>query len=239
MKVQRIVFLLLSAILLWWITAPKSDVAASAQAEISEEKKYIALTFDDGPRADTTGKLLDGLRDRGAHATFFLIGKQIAPNASLVQRMKAEGHQVGNHTWSHTKLQGQTCSVIACELSKTDTVLRGLLGNGDYWVRPPYGLIDRCQEKLFSVPLVKWSVDPEDWKLKNTDQDVAAVLKKVKPGDIILMHDSVPASVNAALRIVDALQAKGYVFVTVRELLAYRGITPQAGVMYYSDHKSA
>ena len=237
MKVQRIVFLLLAAALLWWTAVPESSTPVGGEAEITEDTKYIALTFDDGPRANTTGRLLDGLRDRGAHATFFLIGSQIAANASLVRRMKAEGHQIGNHTWDHVKLQGQSCSTIACELSKTDTELRCVLGNGDYWVRPPYGLINKCQERLFSVPLVKWSVDPEDWKLKNADKDVAAVLKYVGPGDIILMHDSVPASVDAALRIVDTLQAKGYVFVTVRDLLAHNGITPQPGVMYYSDHK--
>ena len=237
MKLQRIALLLAASILLLWAVAPSPDVPVGAEAQITEETKYIALTFDDGPRANTTERLLDGLKERGAKATFFLIGSQIADNASLVQRMKDEGHQVGSHTWSHTKLQGQSCSVISAQISRTDAALRDLLGDGDYWVRPPYGLLDKCQESLFSVPLVKWSVDPEDWKLKNTDKDVAAVLKHVQPGDIILMHDTFPTSVDAALRVVDKLQSQGYQFVTVKELLELNGVTPQPGVMYYSDHR--
>ena len=237
MKLQRIVFLLAASLLLLWVISPRPDIAAGGEAQITEETKYIALTFDDGPRPDTTGRLLDGLKERGAKVTFFLIGKQIANNTTLVQRMKAEGHQVGSHTWNHTKLQGQSCSVISAEICRTDAALRSLLWDGEYWVRPPYGLLDKCQESLFSVPLVTWSVDPEDWKLKNADKDVAAVLSHVQPGDIVLMHDSVPASVDAALRIVDKLQSQGYQFVTVQELLELKGITPQPGVMYYSDHK--
>ena len=81
---------------------------------------------------------------------------------------------------------------------------------------------------------MKWSVDPEDWKLRNTEKDVAAVLQGVQPGDIILMHDTIPATVDAALRIVDALQAEGYTFVTVEELLALSGVEAQPGVFYCS-----
>ena len=84
------------------------------------------------------------------------------------------------------------------------------------------------------MPVSKWSVDPEDWKLRDTEKDVAAVLKKVRPGDIILLHDSIPATVDAALRIVDALQAEGYTFVTVEELLALSGVDPQPGIFYRS-----
>lgn len=236
LKIYRVLFLMVAMALLVF-TIPKAYVPADSRAEIPATEKYVALTFDDGPRADTTARLLDGLRDRDAKATFFLVGRQITSNVTLVQRMKAEGHQIGNHTWDHLKLQGASASVVTEEISKTDTVLRNLLGDDDYWVRTPFGKIDQCQEKLFTVPLVKWSVDPWDWKLKNVDKDVAAVLKQVKPGDIILMHDTVPESVDAALRIVDTLQSKGYKFVTVKELLEKNGVAPQPGVMYYSDKR--
>ena len=210
-------------------------VQADAPAEIpAEEPKYAALTFDDGPRRDTTERLLDGLKERGASATFFLIGQQVAGNEDLVRRMRDEGHQVGNHSWSHVKLQGQPDSVVLKEIGDTDALLKKVLGEGCYWVRPPYGLLDERQKALFSVPLVHWMVDPEDWKLRNADADVKAVLSAVRPGDIILMHDSVPASVDAALRIIDTLQEQGYVFVTVEELLQLSGVTPEPGVMYRS-----
>lgn len=86
--------------------AEVTGVPASAPAEISAEPKYVALTFDDGPRRDTTARLLDGLRQRGASATFFLVGERLAGNEDLVLRMQREGHQIGNHTYSHIRLDG-------------------------------------------------------------------------------------------------------------------------------------
>jgi peptidoglycan/xylan/chitin deacetylase (PgdA/CDA1 family) len=239
LKWHRLCFLLIAAVVIWCSVPALPDVPVGAKTPIPDQRDgpfYVALTFDDGPRADTTPCLLDGLRKRNASATFFLIGEQIADNAALVERMKLEGHQVGNHTWSHKKLQGLSAQTVQQEIGRTDAELRKLLGDGTYWVRPPYGLLNRTQEKLFSVPLVHWSVDPEDWRVRNADADVAAVLRKVKPGDIILMHDSVPASVNAALRIVDTLQSRGYEFGTVEELLALNDVTPRAGVLYHSAY---
>lgn len=240
MKIQRIAFLAAAALLLGLSALPSGESAAvGGEASISaEERKYVALTFDDGPRRDTTERLLDGLRERGASATFFLVGEQIDANTDLVERMRDEGHQVGNHTWSHVKLQGTSAVRLKEEVGKTDAKLRDVLGEGTYWVRPPYGLLNEAQDRLFSVPLVHWSVDPEDWKLRNADADVKAVLSKVQPWDIILMHDSVPASVDAALRIVDTLEAQGYEFVTVEELLALNGVKAQAGVQYRSARQS-
>jgi peptidoglycan/xylan/chitin deacetylase (PgdA/CDA1 family) len=237
LKRRYAAFFALAALMLTRSLLPPPGAAVAAAGETrlpASQTKYVALTFDDGPRADTTPRLLDGLRQRGASATFFLVGEQIDANADVVKRMKEEGHQVGNHTWSHIRIKGASNALVEAEVSKTDAEIRKVLGDGVYWVRPPYGLIDESQEKLFTVPLVRWSVDPEDWKLRNADADVKAVLSHVRPGDIILMHDSVPASVDAALRIVDTLEAQGYEFVTVQELLELYGVTPQPGVAYRS-----
>ena len=215
---------------------PGRDAArpAAGPAELPAESRFVALTFDDGPRAGTTDRLLDGLRERGASATFFLIGEQIAGNEDLLLRMRDEGHQVGNHSWSHADLKSESDWGLQQEVGRTDALLRQVLGEEDYWLRPPYGFLTARQRQLLTVPAVKWSVDPEDWKLRNTEKDVAAVLRAVQPGDIILMHDTIPATVDAALQIVDALQAQGYTFVTVEELLALSGVDPQPGVFYRS-----
>ena len=189
--------------------------------------KYIALTFDDGPRRDTTEKLLDGLRERGASATFFLVGEEIAGKEDLVKRMAAEGHQIGNHTWSHVRLEN--AGTAGQEIRMTERALEELLGEKDYWLRPPYGIMDEGVET--NVPLVKWSVDPRDWESRSTAKVVQAVLRDAGPNAIILLHDIYPTSVEAALQIVDALEKEGYWFVTVEELLQLNGITPQAGVM--------
>ena len=213
-----------------------ASVPSDAPAEIPECSHYVALTFDDGPRQGTTNRLLDGLRERGASATFFLVGEKAEANPELVKRMRAEGHQIGNHTWSHVRLDDATPDTIQREVGKTDTLLANLLGPGSYWLRPPYGFISPGTKKEISVPMVKWSVDPRDWESRDTAKVVKAVLENVEPNSIILLHDIYSTSVDAALRIVDILQKQGYCFVTVEELLCLNGITPEAGQMYRSGN---
>lgn len=228
---KRLFLLFLTGLILWPLAMEKA-LPADAQVTLPAQTKYIALTFDDGPRRGTTERLLDGLRERGASATFFLVGEEIAGNEDLVKRMAAEGHQVGNHTWSHVRLGGSPAATAGHEVRRTEEALEGVLEGREYWLRPPYGIVDEDMET--GVPMVKWSVDPRDWESRNTAQVVQAVLRDAAPNDIILLHDIYPSSVEAALQIVDALQAEGYWFVTVEELLRLNGVTPQPGVMYRS-----
>lgn len=229
MRKMRPLFLCLG--LLWMCGCGAGEPAerANGAAELPQEK-LIALTFDDGPHAGTTDRLLDGLRERGARGTFFLIGKEIAGQEELVLRMREEGHQVGNHTWSHVRLAAGADA--AGEIEKTDALLRQILGEGTYWLRPPYGLVGETEARAVDVPMVKWSVDPRDWESRNTDQVVQAVLEAVKPNSIVLLHDIYPTSVAAAFQVIDTLQAEGYQFVTVEELLERNGVSPEPGVLY-------
>lgn len=229
---QRLLFLLFAALVLLGCVGGEKPVPADGTAAIPAETKYIALTFDDGPRQGTTDRLLDGLKERGASATFFLIGEQAQSNPELVRRMQAEGHQIGNHTWNHVRLEGASAPEVTEEVGRTEALLTELLGGSGYWLRPPYGLITAGTEAQIAVPMVKWSIDPRDWESRNTEKVVQAVLKDAKPNSIILLHDIYPTSVDAALQIVDTLQAQGYLFVTVEELLHLNGVTPQAGTMY-------
>lgn len=213
-------------------TITQPAVTADSFAEISADTKYVALTFDDGPKQGTTDRLLDGLKIRGANATFFLVGEWAAVNQDLVRRMRDEGHQVGNHTWSHVRLEGADTEALLQEVRHSEALLREILGGEHYWLRPPYGAIAPEVAGQVEVPLIKWSVDPRDWESRNSEQIVEAVLREAEPGSIILLHDIYPASVEAALELVDRLQKEGYWFVTVEELLQLNGIEPQAGVMY-------
>ncbi len=195
-------------------TSGRAEIPVEILGELDEElredlleaPKYVALTFDDGPRADTTGRLLDGLLERGAAATFFVIGEQVPCNEDLLRRME--------------------------EVHKTETLLKEAVGEGDFWLRPPYGLIGGERSQLIRTPMIYWSVDPQDWKLLDKDKVVAAVLEDVEPGDIILLHDFYSSSVDAALEIIDRLQKDGYAFVTVEELFRIQGVEPQAGKLY-------
>ena len=229
----RLFFLCISLALLSGCAPGGSAAETGGDARIPEEK-LIAITFDDGPRRETTERLLDGLEERDVRATFFLIGRQIEGNEDLVERMQAEGHQVGSHTWSHTRLTGVSADTLRQEVGRTEEALEDLLGPGSYWLRPPYGAVDAADRDLIQTPMIKWSIDPRDWEKKDAGAVVRAVLEAAAPNQIILLHDIYPTSVDAALAVVDALQGEGYRFVTVAELLEANGIQPAAGVLYCS-----
>lgn len=207
---------------------------ASGGADVPEEGKVplIALTFDDGPRKTTTGILLEGLALREIPATFFLVGEQIQENEELVKAMRDQGHQVGIHTYNHVLVTELSHHDFNLQVGKTRALLEDILGPGEYWLRPPYGIVDESVARWEEGPLVLWSIDPEDWKDQNADRVVSAVVDRAKDGDIILMHDIYPSSVEAALRIADCLLERGYCFVTVEQMMELRGVEPVAGERY-------
>ena len=217
--------------LVFALPAPEPVLPAGTSVELTAETPpLVALTFDDGPRSSTTGPLLDGLELREVPATFFLVGSRIPGNEDLVRRMAEEGHQVGLHTYDHVELKGLSRGAFDLQVGKTRALITQLLGEGNYWLRPPYGMIEKQAESWCGGPVILWSVDPEDWKDDNIDRVVSAVVDHVSDGDIILLHDLFPSSARAALLIVDELTARGYCFVTVEQLMQERGVTPEAGV---------
>ena len=215
------------------LPGPEPVRTAGAPAEVTlDSPPLVALTFDDGPRSSTTGPLLDGLALREVPATFFLVGNRIPGNEDLVRRMAAEGHQIGIHTYDHVELKGLSRQDFDLQVGKTRALITQLVGEGNYWLRPPYGLMDRQADQWCGGPVILWSVDPEDWKDDDIDRIVAAVVEHVSDGDIILLHDLFPSSAQAALRVVDTLLARGCCFVTVEQLMAERGVTPEVGARY-------
>jgi peptidoglycan/xylan/chitin deacetylase (PgdA/CDA1 family) len=204
----------------------------SQPVSAAQPKGYLALTFDDGPWPETTAALLDGLAQRGVKATFFLIGSQIEARAQVVQRMADEGHQIGLHTWDHVSLQGLDPGEIQTQLDRTRAVLTDLVGQEDFMVRPPYGFVDDTLRANVQAPLICWSVDTEDWRYKDPDRICRVVTQEAADGAIILMHDIYDTTVQGALASVDALLDQGYCLVTVEELFALRGETPEAGQVY-------
>ena len=232
---KRRICTLLTALLLLTACAgaslPERDAAANSPAEV-ENIKYVALTFDDGPSPRCTPQLLDGLKERGVHATFFVVGCQVVKDPDIVTRMAAEGHQVGNHSYDHKELDKLSAQEAAQDMQKNDQLLQELLGEGDYWVRPPYGLLSEEESSALTVPIINWSVDTEDWKSKDAGKILDIIYRDTGVGDIILLHDRYLNSVSAALQAVDHLQQQGYRFVTVAELLALRVIRPECGTTY-------
>lgn len=183
------------------------------------QKRFIALTFDDGPDDVYTAKLLDGLKERGIHATFFLMGQKIKGNEALVERMHEEGHLIGNHSYSHIPLTKAGTEAVCLAVEQTSDMIEEITGARPQYIRPPYGDWNDELECRMDMTTVLWSVDSLDWKLLSKNAVVKRVLKEAEDGDIILMHDIFPSSVSAALEIVDALTREGYTFVTINELL--------------------
>lgn len=209
------------------------EAEESVPAAAAEPAGYIALTFDDGPWPGTTRELLDGLEQRGAKATFFLIGKQIGDRPELVRRMADEGHQIGLHSWDHVPLSGLDRAGIDRQLSQCRHALEELVGESHFMVRPPYGYVDETLKQWAEAPIICWSVDTEDWRDEDVGRIIQAVLEDAGDGDIVLMHDIFHSSVTAALACVDGLLERGYCLVTVEELFALRGETPEDGVVYH------
>jgi len=196
---------------------PDNENIDSKEAEY--ERKKIALTFDDGPHYAYTKILLDGLKERGVVATFFVTGEHAALHPDLVLRMHNEGHLVGNHTYSHIALRHDNREEYKEELLLTSEVLEEITGEEVLFVRPPYGSWDKTFEEELNMIPVLWTVDPLDWCSSSVECIVQNTLCDVRENDIILMHDYFETSVTAALEIVDELLEDGFMLVTVDEIL--------------------
>lgn len=199
----------------------------------AENKKYVALTFDDGPSGRYTQTLLDGLAFRGVKCTFLLCGYRIKQYPEITQRIFDEGHEIGYHGFTHNSMQNMSRRTIGQELIDS----RALLPEDcdPVFFRPPGGVVTdgiRQVAQVRQLALLSWSVDPKDWATDQVGSIEKAVLKNVKDGDIILLHDMTASSVQAALDIVDILQKDGYRFVTASELAKLRKVRIKPGEVY-------
>lgn len=197
------------------------------------ETKYAALTFDDGPSGRFTRQLLDGLKAREVKATFFVCGYRIQDYPREFQRILAEGHEVGNHGFSHKNMQSLGRREIAAEIMDTQALMPE--GTKVRYLRPPGGCCNDSVKQVAEargLAIAHWSVDPKDWATDDAAAVENFVAANTHDGDIILMHDMSESSVKAALGAIDRLTKQGFRFVTLSELASRRGITPRPGKSY-------
>ena len=197
----------------------ESNVEDSVKASTTFYENVIALTFDDGPHGTYTKELLEGLKKREVVASFFILGEHIEGNEELLLQMKEDGHLIGNHTFSHVKLDELNDQTACDEVRRTCEAIESITGEPVEHIRPPYGAYNEKLECMINLNKVLWTIDPQDWNTTNVDAVVSHVVRNAKDGDIILLHDIYPSSVAAALRIVDELKARGFIFVTVDDIL--------------------
>lgn len=185
---------------------------------------HIALTFDDGPHATLTPKLLDTLRARNVKATFYVIGRNVNANPEVAKRIVGEGHEIANHTWSHPSLSKLSAAGVSSELGRAHEEISKVTNVTTANMRPPYGAVNGRVRQIakdeFGYSTIMWSVDPLDWKYRNSARVSSQLIAGAAPGAILLCHDIHPTTVAAIPRTVDQLLAKGFEFVTVSELLA-------------------
>lgn len=199
----------------------------------AENEKLIALTFDDGPSGRFTQKLLDGLSQRNAKATFLLCGYRIEQYSNLTRQIMQEGHEIGLHGYSHNAMCDMCKRDIKAEIRKTTALLPE--GFQISFLRPPGGLCNACVQtaaREFGLAILHWSIDPKDWAIHNAAAIEKEVVSQAKDGDIILLHDMSDSSVDAALNIVDALQKQGFRLVTASQLAQARNVTLIPGEKY-------
>lgn len=195
------------------------DQSTGGQEGGQELPSRIALTFDDGPHPVCTKLLLNGLRERGVKATFFVIGENIPGREELIAQMAKDGHMIGNHTYNHVDISTLGREEACEELQRTCDLVEEITGSPTAYVRAPFGKWDDGLDACLTMIPVKWTIDPMDWATKNQSEIVDRVVEKAGDNDIILLHDCYESSVKAALQIVDILLERGFVFVTVEDLL--------------------
>jgi len=203
---------------------------------IDPNKPMVALTFDDGP-SKHTAEILKVLKENNSVATFFVLGSEVNKYKDVLNQVIAEGNEIGNHSYNHKNLKTITDEEVYKQVQGTDDLVYIASGYTPKVMRPPYGISDAELNKKINKPIVKWSIDTLDWKSRNTDKVVAAVLNDVKDGDIVLMHDLYDSTAQAAKIIIPKLVEQGYQLVTVSEMSEYRDVTLTPGQQYYSMYK--
>jgi peptidoglycan/xylan/chitin deacetylase (PgdA/CDA1 family) len=185
---------------------------------------HIAITFDDGPHPALTPRLLDMLKDRGVKATFYVIGKNVALYPEIMKRIVAEGHEIGNHSYTHPALTKCSADKITEEITKTNQAILQACGVKPTTMRPPYGATNASINKRlndeFGFAVIMWSVDPQDWKIRKASHVSSHILQNTKSGAIVLAHDIHPSTIDAMPAALDGLLSKGHQFVTVSELIS-------------------
>ena len=208
-------------------SVPPADKPAAPSITINSvhvDGPYIAMTFDDGPSEKLTPKLLDLLAAHHMKVTFFVVGQCVAENPEIVKRAVREGHEIANHSWSHPNLGKMSDEAVRHELQKTDDAIKAATGSRPTLMRPPYGSLTARQKNWihdeFGYRIIIWDVDPLDWKRPGPNVVRERILRETRPGSIILSHDIHPPTIEAMPSTFTELEAKGFKFVTVSELLS-------------------
>lgn len=204
-------------------TPAPSSIVVPGDAVDCARARCVALTFDDGP-SEFTPQLLATLRGDHIHATFFVLGAWAVLHPDAVRAEARDGHVVGTHSWNHPSFATLTDAQILDQVHRSAAEITSLTGKPVQLLRPPYGAMPPVMPRT-GMAVIMWNTDTHDWqhwKKPDVKATVDAALAQVRPGSILLLHDSHGPSVQAAAQIIPALKARGYTFVTVPQLFGGR-----------------
>ena len=204
-------------------STPAPGGPRATYSQVNVDGPFIAMTFDDGPHAKNTPRLLDLLAEKKIKATFFILGENAARQPEIVKRIAADGHEIANHTWTHLNFAKSADDAIRSEMQRAEKKLVELTGVKPRLMRPPYGAISLRQRQWmrdeFGYKIILWDVDPLDWKEPGVSVVAQRIIAGARAGSIILTHDIHAPTIDAMPEVLDALLAKGFKFVTVSELI--------------------
>lgn len=209
----------------------KADLSVSENKINCKIDKCVALTFDDGP-SFYTDKLLDILKENEVKATFFVLGRSAKIQSDTISRMVLEGHDIGNHSFDHKDLKTLNSDEVERQIKETNDLIAGISGYKLKLLRPPYGAYSKELITMIDMPLILWSIDPEDWKDRDRDL-VLARMSEARAGDIILAHDIYPSTIEAIPELITKLKARGLKFVSISDLVGEENL--KAGAVIRSQ----
>lgn len=204
----------------------KNEDGNTYAGNIDPTKPMLALTYDDGPSAHATPRILAALEKYNSRATFFMVGKQAEKRMDVVKKMEELGCEVANHTYDHTLMTKVPPEELASQLARTNQVVSDACGVSPVLMRPCGGARSEAGMNIvgaISMPAVLWSIDTLDWKTRDAQTTIQTVLEQAKDGDIILMHDLYETTADASEVLIPELVNRGFQLVTVSELASYRG----------------
>lgn len=197
--------------------------------------RVVAITFDDGP-GEYTERLINELNKRNVRATFFMLGSCISKYPNVLPKMVEGGHQIGSHSYEHLDITKLSNQELNNQISKTDEAIYNACGQTATAFRPPYGSYTDSIVSPIDKTVTMWSLDTLDWESRDADSVKEMIVNNAQDGDIILLHDIYNSSVEGALAAIDELQADGFVFVTVDELISRFGYDVEHGQAYFSQY---
>lgn len=195
---------------------------ASKSLKVDSDTPMVALTFDDGPNPEYTGRILKALKDNESHATFFVVGTNAEQYPDTLRAIASSGNEIGNHTYSHANLTDIDSAEVEKEIDKVNRAVKKATGEMATVIRPPYGAYNNAVLEQLQQPVILWDVDTEDWDSRNAQAIVDHIIANIEDGDIILMHDIYDSTAEAVELLIPCLKEMGYQVVSVSEMAHYK-----------------